>query len=93
MSGNCWEITGCGRGPGGDRVHEMGVCPAAVESVLEGLNGGLMAGRACWMLAGTFCGGRVNGTWAEKRLSCMSCSFFKQVRAEQGSNFQLLAEA
>ncbi len=87
---NCWESTRCGRGPGGDRTHELGVCPATTESDLVGTNGGDQAGRACWMLAGTFCGSQVSGTGAEKRLSCMSCDFFKQVRAEQGAVFQLM---
>ncbi len=93
MSGKCWVVTGCGREPGGARVSEMGVCPAATESSLDGVNHGDMAGRSCWAVAGTFCGGRVRGTWAEKKLSCMSCSFFKQVRLEEAETFQLLPPA
>ena len=90
MGNNCWEITGCGREPGGANVEEFGVCPAARAEEYDGFNHGHNAGRVCWAVAGTFCGGRVRGTWAEKRLSCMSCSFFKQVRAEEGAEFQLL---
>jgi len=81
---NCWEVKKCGREEGGDKTDEMGVCPAASESFCDGINGGQKGGRVCWALAGTFCGGKVQGSFADKQLSCMTCEFFKQVETEEG---------
>jgi len=82
---NCWEHSRCGREPGGDKVAERGECPAATDTSFDGINSGVAGGRICWAVAGTFCGGRVQGSFAEKRNSCMDCDFFKQVRTEEGS--------
>jgi hypothetical protein len=51
---NCWEFEKCGRQPGGIKVKELGVCPAATEKRAHGINGGINGGRACWAIAGTF---------------------------------------
>ena len=75
----------CGREPGGDRADELGVCPAARDDSYDGINVGKNAGRFCWAVAGTFCGGNVQGTFADKRESCLSCGFFNKVRAEEGT--------
>ncbi len=40
----------------------------------------------CWAIAGTFCGGGVQGTAAQKGESCMSCEFFRTVVREEGRN-------
>ena len=87
---NCWEVKNCGRIPGGDKVDEMGVCPVAEDASADGLNSGAKGGRICWAVAGTFCGGKKQGTFADKRLSCMGCEFYKQVNEEEGDNFVLL---
>ncbi len=88
---NCWEFKKCGREPGGERVGELGVCPAALDTSADGLNGGKNAGRICWAIAGTFCGGVVQGSFAQKEVTCMSCDFFKKVKEEEGTaNFKLL---
>lgn len=88
---NCWELKNCGRVPGGAKEREMGVCPAVTDTSFDGLNGGRNGGRICWAVAGTFCGGAVQGTYAEKQLSCMTCSFFEQVKSEEGTaSFVLL---
>jgi hypothetical protein len=79
---NCWDSKKCGRQPGGEKVTELGVCPAATHAASDGTNGGKNAGRYCWSITGTFCGGKVQGTYAQKHLSCMNCDFFKQVRLE-----------
>jgi hypothetical protein len=39
------------------------------------------------MIAGTFCGGEVQGTFAKKMASCEDCEFYHRVRQEEGSNF------
>ena len=75
----------CGRQPGGDKAAELGVCPAADDPSYDGINCGKNAGRFCWAVAGTFCGGKIQGTFADKRDSCLSCAFFNRVRAEEGT--------
>ena len=54
---NCWEFKSCGRQPGGSRVSDLGTCPASTEARIDGSNQGKNAGRACWFVAGTLCGG------------------------------------
>lgn len=87
---NCWEMKKCGREPGGAKTASIGVCPAASDSSTNGLNGGKNGGRICWAVAGTFCGGKVQGDYAQKSVSCMSCEVFKQVKAEEESEKFLL---
>lgn len=87
---NCWEVKNCGRGPGGEKIHELGVCPAAIDTSAQGLNGGKNGGRICWAVAGTFCGGKIQGTFAHKEVVCMACDFFKRVKDEELADFQFL---
>ena len=88
---NCWDVKVCGRQPGGIKVAEFGVCPAAADESSEGLNGGKKGGRICWAVAGTFCGGKIQGSFAQKELTCMSCDFYKRVKEEEGAlNFNLM---
>ena len=82
---NCWDHSRCGREPGGHKVAELGVCPASTDTSYDGINSGVAGGRICWAVAGTFCGGTVQGSFAEKRKSCTDCDFFKQVREEEGT--------
>ncbi len=89
---NCWEATGCGREVGGGHAAEFGVCPAALSSTPGCGNGGLGAGRVCWAVAGTLCGGAVQGTWAQKLTTCTHCPFFERVRREEEAAFQLLPD-
>ena len=42
---NCWEFMKCGRQPGGEKVDELGVCPASIEPRTDGTNSGKMGGR------------------------------------------------
>lgn len=81
---NCWEVRQCGRGPGSNNGHRNNICPAALDKLSNGLNGGINGGRICWIIAGTFCNGIVQGSFAQKRQSCITCSFFKMVEAEEG---------
>ncbi len=76
---NCWEYFKCGREPGGSKVDELGVCPAATEERLDGVNRGKNAGRCCWAVAGTFCKGEVQGTFAKKFEDCLKCPFYREV--------------
>lgn len=88
---NCWEHHKCGREPGGKNVAESGVCPAASATVFDGVHGGIAAGRACWVVAGTMCGGVVQGTFAQKYQSCEACSFYQKVCLEEGPELVLSA--
>ncbi len=88
---NCWEIKQCGREVNGRRVSELGVCPAATDESCDSLNGGRNGGRICWAVAGTLCGSQVQGSYAEKRLTCMSCDIYTLVREEEGpERFRIL---
>jgi CRP-like cAMP-binding protein len=80
---NCWEFKKCERQPGGKKVEDLGVCHAAVDSSFNGINDGQNAGRICWAVAGTCCGGKVQGTFAEKRRSCVTCDFYKHVQQQE----------
>jgi hypothetical protein len=83
---NCWEYTGCGRESGGCATHDLGVCPAATDSRLHGVNNGDNAGRACWAVAGTLCDGEIHGTHASKIDTCMQCAFYHEVLHEEGED-------
>ena len=76
----------CGRQPGGQKAEELGVCPATVEESFDGINFGENAGRICLAVAGTCCGGKVQGTFAEKRKSCVTCDFYKKVQEQEGNS-------
>lgn len=80
---NCWEYKGCGRQPGGSHVHDLGECPAATHTATDGVNRGHNGGRVCWALAGTLCGGEVQGTMAQKLGNCLRCDFYKGVAAAE----------
>jgi len=83
---NCWEFKKCGRQPDGIKASELGVCPAASASSVNGANGGTNGGRVCWYIAGTLCGGKVQGTFATKLTNCMQCEFYKSVLTAEGAN-------
>ena len=65
---NCWEFKKCGRETDGAKTASLGVCPASTKN----------AGQACWLVAGTFCGGKVQGSFADKEQGCLQCEFYKQ---------------
>lgn len=90
MSLNCWDFKKCGRQPGGGRVSDLGVCAASTDAKADGLNGGRNGGRICWALSGTLCGGKVQGTFAQKLANCMECEFYGLVHTEQGKEVQSL---
>ena len=83
---NCWEYMKCGREPNGRQAAELGVCPATIDESYDGINDGENAGRICWAVAGTCCGNEVQGTYAEKRKSCISCPFYKAVQEQEGAS-------
>lgn len=90
MKVNCWEHKRCGRGPGAVLADGRRICPAARERRLDAVHGGVNGGRACWVVAGTFCEGEEpQGTFARKIDTCASCDFYERVRAEEHPEFRL----
>ncbi len=77
---NCWELRNCGRERGGAKVAELGECVAAREGL----------GHSCWAIAGTLCGGPVQGTFARKEGACMLCEVFKLYHRIVGSESKRL---
>lgn len=86
MKNNCWEYTKCGRQPGGSKVQELGVCPVTQNQELNGAHGGTGAGRACWVVAGSLCGGKIQGSYAQKLHNCWRCEFMNSVKKEEEVN-------
>ena len=72
---NCWEIMKCGREKGGSKVFEFGECIASKEQL----------GHSCWVIAGTLCGGVVQGKMAQKLLTCLTCPLYKGYSRTAGS--------
>ncbi len=58
----CWEYMKCGR----DKDATI-KCPAYPNF-----------GRVCWVVAGTFCEGKVQGTFAQKYEDCKRCEFYQK---------------
>jgi hypothetical protein len=80
---NCWEFMHCERQPGGRKEKELGTCPVAIEKELDGAHDGIGAGRACWAVVGSFCGGKIQGTYAAKLKDCSKCEFMVLVKKEE----------
>ncbi len=83
MGLNCWEYKKCGREPGGKKAGELGVCPAATNADLDGVHGGKNGGRSCWVVAGSLCGGTIQGSYAQKLSNCWKCEFMNAVKKEE----------
>jgi two-component system NtrC family sensor kinase len=63
----CWEYMKCGR----DKDSALR-CPAYPNY-----------GRTCWAVAGTFCEGKVQGTFAQKYESCKRCEFYQKMKDKE----------
>ena len=79
---NCWEIEGCGRERGGAKVADLGECIASIEGV----------GHYCWIVAGTYCDGEIQGTRAQKLGACKNCNVYGLYNTETGINNPRLFE-
>jgi len=88
---NCWEFKKCERYPGGKNEKELGTCPVTTDKRLDSTHGGLNAGRACWVVAGSMCGGMIQGSFAQKFLNCKECDFYDKVKKEEFPRFELSA--
>ena len=92
MKKNCWEFMKCEWQPVHSKIDEIGVCPAVVDNRFNGLHDGKNAGRVCWMIAGTLCGGKVQDDYAQKHKSCIECEFYRLVKKEEGLDFKMLVK-
>ena len=59
------------------------------EAILNGVHGGHMAGRTCWVVAGTYCDGGVQGIFAKKYINCKLCNFYQKVLEDEGKDFEI----
>ena len=84
---NCWEYQCCGRGPDGSHAGTSEACPVGERLAIDGVNGGMGAGRACWVVEGTRCEGTIAGPFEEKINTCRKCAFFHRVAVEEGLDF------
>jgi len=75
--------------PGENHEKDLGICPVFLEKRLNGVHGGVNAGRACWVVAGSLCGGKVQGSFAKKHENCEKCDFYQAVRKEEGPQYQM----
>jgi len=64
---------------------------AANNQESDGINNGKNGGRVCWAIAGTLCGGKVQGVFAEKMAYCAICDFYNKVLNEE-ANFEMYPE-
>jgi hypothetical protein len=79
---NCWEIMNCGRAKGGWMVAELGECIASVTGLSH----------SCWAIAGTLCGGIVQGTTAQKEGNCRKCYVFQLYDRSTGTYGKTVTE-
>jgi hypothetical protein len=84
---NCWDYYRCGKQAEGDHGKKHDVCPAYLETKLNGVHNGMNGGRACWIVADTMCGGRIKRTLVPKFIVCNLCDFKKTVISEESQNF------
>ncbi len=81
---NCWQYMSCGREPGGASVDRLGVCPVTTDTRFDGVHGGKNAGRACWVIAGSFAKDAQETAGVSGRKDCTACNFYKAVQNEEG---------
>jgi hypothetical protein len=62
---NCWDFMKCGYDEGSAREDDTRSCPAYPHY-----------GKSCASVAGTLCGGLVQGTFAMKIFDCVNCDFY-----------------
>lgn len=77
---NCWEFNDCGREPDGLMTPICGECKVPQAMKYDGINGGVAAGRACWMVLNSIC--RLERK-SQNRVSCHDCAFYKRVIFEE----------
>jgi len=59
----------------------LGECPVFTAMEYDGLNDGIGAGRACWMVPNAFC--HKDSVWRSQTHSCLDCEFYHRVVFEE----------
>jgi hypothetical protein len=80
---NCWQFKNCGREKGGIMAEKLGECPVSSTMRYDGLNDGIGAGRACWMVPSNGCRGHGCNWWRNRQ--CHECEFYQRVVFEEES--------
>lgn len=62
----------------------LGECPACTAMKFDGLNDGIGAGRACWMVSETFC--CKDAIRHSRTNPCLNCEFYRRVIFEEEEN-------
>lgn len=88
---NCWEFEKCRRQPGGSKIKDLGICPAATFSAADGFGGGINGGRACVYITGSFCSSTVKGTRKEILKKCPQCDFYHVLKNEMREEMTLMS--
>lgn len=81
---NCWEFIKCGKGPLGNGINKSDICPVAVETSANALNGGVNGGRICWVIAENCSNAEVKCSKLHRKDFCFSCEFRYKVTLEEG---------
>ena len=81
---NCWQYMSCGREPGGAHTDRFGVCPVSTDNRLDGVHGGKNAGRACWVVGGSFMKEAGGMAPLSGHRDCRECDFYNAVHFEEG---------
>ena len=76
----CWDVKNCGRQKGGPKSEELCVCSAYP-----------WYGWSCWNIAGTLCGGIVQGSIAQKEGNCQMCRVYQDIMKNDPS--KLMADS
>jgi hypothetical protein len=73
---NCWDYKKCCKEMD-SRGNSNNLCPVKNEVIANGLNGGINAGRICWVIMDANCKKKA-------QTACFQCEFHYKVIAEEG---------
>jgi hypothetical protein len=82
----CWQFKTCGREKGGLMTGILGECPVSSAFKFDGLNNGVGAGRACWMVPDSCC--QLDAANQGKSNPCYNCDFYQRVVFEEEDNIK-----
>jgi len=74
----------CGREKGGLMAELLGECPVSAAMEFDGLNDGIGAGRACWMVPAAAC--HKDTARYSRMHPCLGCEFYHRVLFEEEEN-------
>lgn len=80
MSGNCWDMKDCGRGPGGRLVGELGECPVVKAVGSKEENG---PDQKCWKVRIKDEKGRLVPNWSRPEKECLNCEVMDITREKE----------